>query len=421
MVEIGSPFKSTTEFAKKYLVGICLIVSLIILSTFWGFNFRSNELFREQLINQGRSFFQEIVVTRLWIAQHGGVYVKMRPGEEGNPYLKIIPNLKVVIKDESGESYTLKNPALVTREISRLAGEKGIFKFNITSLKPINPANVPDPFEKEALNAFDLGAGERHGFEDSSQGQVFRYMAPLIVEDSCLKCHSSQGYKKGDVRGGISVTIPADNIIRQITKNRLYLTVLAFGIVLIIILIVYFIANFFIKDLRYAEKLLVDMASKDFLTGLLNRREAYRIIEGELIRTTRLNRPLSVIMADIDHFKNINDTYGHLSGDMVLKSLSGLLMKTVREYDILCRYGGEEFVIVTPETNEQQAQDLAERIRQRIEATGIPLDGQRDLKITVSLGVTQYRPGEKIEALISRADQGLYEAKQTGRNRICTT
>jgi diguanylate cyclase (GGDEF)-like protein len=419
MTERGFSFRSTTEFAKRYLIGICLVVSLIILSTFWGFNFRSNELFRERLINEGRSFFQEIVVTRLWIAQHGGVYVKMSQGVEVNPYLSMIPDLRVVIKDEKGESYTLKNPALVTREISRLASEKGIFKFNITSLKPINPANVPDPFEREALNTFNMGVKERHAFEDSSQGKVFRYMAPLIAEDSCLKCHAFQGYKKGDVRGGISVTIPAENIIRQIDKNRIYLTLSAVGIVLIIILIVYFISNFFMKDLRIAEQLLVDMASKDFLTGILNRREAFRRIEAELQRTTRLDRALSVIMTDIDHFKKINDTYGHLSGDIVLKTLSGLLMKTVREYDILCRYGGEEFVIVTPETNEQQAKELAERIRKRIEDTAIPLEGQPDLKITASLGVSQYRPGEKIEDLISRADQGLYEAKQTGRNRVC--
>lgn len=419
MAEKSFRFKSTTEFARRYLIGISLIVSLIILSIFWGFNFRSNELIRDRLVNEGRAFFQEIVVTRLWIAQHGGVYVKMDHGVEVNPYLKMIPGLKTVIKDTSGESYTLKNPALVTREISRMASEKGIFKFNITSLKPINPSNTADAFEKSALQAFETGVREKHHFEESEQGTVFRYMAPLYVEESCLKCHAFQGYKKGEVRGGISVSIPATNIMSQMSDNRIYLTVSAIGIVLVIILIVYFISNFFIKDLRMAEQLLLDMANKDFLTGLLNRREALRRIDTERARAVRFDKPLSLIMADIDHFKKINDTHGHLTGDLVLKSVSDLLMKTLRGYDIVCRYGGEEFMIATPETDKQRTRDLAERLRQLVADMVIPLDGQPGLQVTVSLGVTQFQPNERVEEWISRADQALYEAKNTGRNKVC--
>ncbi len=412
--------RSTTDFAWKYLIGICLVFALVILSTFWGFYFRSDALFMNQLVNEARSFFQEIVVTRKWMAQHDGVYVKMRPGVEVNQYLKQIPGLKVVIKDESGQSYTLKNPALATREISILAAEKGLFTFNITSLKPLNPSNTPDPFEKEALESFEKGIKEQFRFAEGKRGAVFRYMAPLVVEESCLKCHALQGYRLGDIRGGISVSIPSEKIVDQMRANRMYLAVLAFGIILIVALIVYFISRFFIKDLKLAEEMLVDMANKDFLTGLLNRREAYRRMETELSRTARLNKPLSVIMMDIDHFKAINDTYGHLTGDAVLKSLSGVLMKAVREYDILCRYGGEEFMVVTPEADRDQARDLAERIRRVVEAMSIPVDGQLDLKITISLGVTRFQDGERVEQLISRADQALYEAKHSGRNRVCT-
>ncbi len=412
---------STTYYARRYLVAIVLFVALIIVSIFWGFNFRSNEFFREQLLNEGRSLFQQIVITRSWMAQHGGVYVAIREGVEVNPYLKLVPGLKVTIRDEKGTLYTLKNPALATREISKLANEKGVFKFNITSLNPLNKTNIADQFETEALKAFNKGVSEHYSFESNEKTKTFRYMAPLITEESCLKCHAIQGYKKGDVRGGISVSVPTDKISQQMSENRIYLAVSAFGIVLIVFLIVYFIANFFIKDLRSAESKLVNMAIRDFLTGLLNRREGFRRIESEISRANRRGEPLSAIMTDVDHFKKVNDNYGHLTGDIVLQSVAKMLEKTVRDYDILCRYGGEEFLIVTPMTNVEQAQGLAERIRKLAEEMVIHVEGQPDLKFTLSLGVSEFKPGEKIEVLISRADQALYEAKNSGRNKVCVS
>lgn len=410
---------STTYYARRYLVAIVLFVALIIVSIFWGFNFRSNEFFREQLLNEGRSLFQQIVITRSWMAQHGGVYVAIREGVEVNPYLKLVPGLKVTIRDEDGALYTLKNPALATREISKLANEKGIFKFNITSLKPLNKTNIADQFETEALQAFNNGVSEHYSFESTEKTKTFRYMAPLITEESCLKCHAIQGYRKGDVRGGISVTVPADKISQQMSENRTYLAVSALGIVIIVLFIIYFIANFFMKDLRSAEQKLVNMAIRDFLTGLLNRREGFRRIDSEISRANRRGEPLSAIMTDVDHFKKVNDNYGHLTGDIVLQSVAKMLEKTVRDYDILCRYGGEEFLIVTPMTNGEQAQGLAERIRKLAEEMVIPVEGQPDLKFTLSLGVSEFKPGEKIEVLISRADQALYEAKNSGRNKVC--
>ena len=107
-----------------------------------------------QLQRQGRAFFQEILLTRQWIASHGGVYVKLTPDTEINPYLRMIPDLDVVVSGDNGQRYTLKNPALVTREISDLANGKGLFSFHITSLNPLNPYNAPDPFEKMALARF---------------------------------------------------------------------------------------------------------------------------------------------------------------------------------------------------------------------------------------------------------------------------
>ena len=304
----NEPYRSSVKSVKKYLLGICLIIALIVLSVFWGFHLRTNALFERQMVNSSRAFFEEIVITRQWMADHGGVYVEMRPGDEVNPYLQTIPGLKTVIRDADGKKYMLKNPALATREISEIADRQGSFRFHITSLNPLNPANAPDEFERRALERFARGEPDVSGFETHPEGQAFRYMAPLVTESACLKCHAQQGYTAGDVRGGISVTVPASTILDEIRANKIYLALSVTGVILIIILIVSFISTFFIRDLKTAEQMLLSMAATDPLTGLLNRREGYRRIEAEHARAARSGKPLCAIMLDIDHFKMINDT-----------------------------------------------------------------------------------------------------------------
>ncbi|HQL00926.1 MAG TPA: diguanylate cyclase [Smithellaceae bacterium] len=415
----NEPYRSSVKSVKKYLLGICLIIALIVLSVFWGFHLRTNALFERQMVNSSRAFFEEIVITRQWMADHGGVYVEMRPGDEVNPYLQTIPGLKTVIRDADGKKYMLKNPALATREISEIADRQGSFRFHITSLNPLNPANAPDEFERRALERFARGEPDVSGFETHPEGQVFRYMAPLVTESACLKCHAQQGYTAGDVRGGISVTVPASTILDEIRANKIYLALSVTGVILIIILIVSFISTFFIRDLKTAEQMLLSMAATDPLTGLLNRREGYRRIEAEHARAARSGKPLCAIMLDIDHFKMINDTHGHLTGDDVLKWLAAVLKKTLRTSDILCRYGGEEFLVVVPETTIETARHLAERLREIVEQNEIILNGSIRLRLTISLGVADLKTGESYEHLIFRADQALYAAKNAGRNRVC--
>ena len=148
----NEPYRSSVKSVKKYLLGICLIIALIVLSVFWGFHLRTNALFERQMVNSSRAFFEEIVITRQWMADHGGVYVEMRPGDEVNPYLQTIPGLKTVIRDADGKKYMLKNPALATREISEIADRQGSFRFHITSLNPLNPAMRPMNSKDARLN-----------------------------------------------------------------------------------------------------------------------------------------------------------------------------------------------------------------------------------------------------------------------------
>jgi diguanylate cyclase (GGDEF)-like protein len=415
-----APRSSGSRFVRKYFAWIFLVVALGVLAVFWGFERKATSMLHEQILAQGKAFFSEIVMNREWVAAHGGVYVRMTPGMEVNPWLLTIPGLKTVIRDEEGVTYTLKHPALVTREISELAEKKGLFRFRITSLKPLNPSNVADPFETASLEKFEKGDNEAHDYETSGSKVFFRYMAPLVAEKACLRCHEAQGYKEGDVRGGISVTIDATPMLGEMATYRTYLTVSAIGIVAMLLAITLLISRFLIIDLKRAELRLVELATLDPLTGLLNRREGFRQLGEERARATRTGRPLTAVMIDIDHFKRINDTHGHAAGDAVLQEVGRRMQAELREYDLLCRYGGEEFLVVTPETEIGQACVLAERLRASVQRSQFPVREGVALSVTISLGVAEFTSEETVDQVISRADSALYAAKDEGRNRVRT-
>jgi len=156
----------------------------------------------------------------------------------------------------------------------------------------------------------------------------------------------------------------------------------------------------------------------DTLTGANNRRFLIDFIEREIARSVRHGRPLSLLLFDIDHFKRINDTHGHLTGDEVLKGVSRRLSTRVRTEELLARYGGEEFVVVVPETDHQAALILGEEYRALVADEPFPCDGHV-VEVTISIGVATLE-GEEIdpEAFFKRADDKLYEAKRAGRNRV---
>lgn len=170
------------------------------------------------------------------------------------------------------------------------------------------------------------------------------------------------------------------------------------------------------NELKIALVQMEKLAKTDSLTGLLNRRSLFEVAAAEFSRAQRYERALSVLMLDIDHFKSINDTYGHQVGDLVIQEVSAVLKEILRDTDSVGRYGGEEFAVILPETTLEQASEVAERIRCRINGHAFA-SNLKDLPITVSLGIATSEVGtDKIDEMFKQADKALYQAKANGRN-----
>ena len=160
------------------------------------------------------------------------------------------------------------------------------------------------------------------------------------------------------------------------------------------------------------------MTIVDALTGAHNKRYFLEVLDRELSRAKRYHRPLSLLLADIDHFKAINDAHGHLTGDYVLKQLANSVRAKLRREDVFARYGGEEFALILPETDLEHARLLADKVRKLVEQTDFLFEGAH-IQVTVSVGAAALDEEEDAAALIRRADERLYEAKTGGRNSVC--
>lgn len=177
--------------------------------------------------------------------------------------------------------------------------------------------------------------------------------------------------------------------------------------------------NSMAQKLEQSQRDLKNLAILDGLTGVYNRREFNLQLKSELERSERYHHPCSLIMMDIDYFKKLNDTYGHQGGDEALRAVAALLKQEVRPTDRVARYGGEEFAIILPETSNERAMVVAERLRVAIALESIPISEDQIINVTVSVGVATFPTDTTSESqLISLADQALYTAKKCGRNRV---
>ena len=418
---------------KIFLVSIIGIILILFSGVFLGFSIRNSTLVNDIVFSCSRSISEQIVLPRRWSAEFGGVYVKKGPGVESNPWLDH-PDLEAV----DGTMLTLRNPAIMTRELSELADTQAGYRFRITSLKPKNPANEPDDFERRSLTAFETGLTELWETEINKSGNEFRYMGALRTEASCLQCHSDQGYKEGDIRGGISVSYKITDMEQNLRKNTMSTLLVTLVLSILTGCIVYVFISRLRRELERTRKDLSRAATEDALTGLYNRRFTMQRFSQEVEKAIRTKADMACAILDVDDFKSVNDLFGHQSGDMVLKESASAMLECTRSYDIVSRYGGEEFLILFPGVDSSAALQACDRIRSSVaQKTNAALGGKRI--VTVSIGISDLGSvlikssipidvlldkEDKsdggtglIERLLKEADDALYQAKGSGKNR----
>lgn len=177
-------------------------------------------------------------------------------------------------------------------------------------------------------------------------------------------------------------------------------------------------AAFSLAMIKVRDTLYELLLSFDQLTGMLNRQAFFRLLEQEYARVKRFNEPCSIVLIDIDHFKKINDEYGHASGDKVLSVIAKLLIDNLRPYDVIGRYGGEEFLIFTPNISLDMSQSIMERLRKELAEKPICVADGSCIQVTASFGIAAMSADEALSETIEHADQALYQAKNSGRNRV---
>lgn len=232
---------------KLFTFDVTIVILIFILGIFIGLLIRNRLLVNKLNLASARAYFKNIVLTRRWCASYGGVYVEKKGGMVSNPYLEN-PDIKTV----DGKIYTLKNPELMTREISELAGKEELLTYHITSLKPINPQNKPDDFEASALNKFENGVNEEYTEYSEGGKYYFKYMAPLKTEGSCLQCHAKQGYKIGSIRGGISVKFDVTEVTNTLKKDTYLFSIIAFSTLVLLLGLIFFLISRLMTGLNKA-------------------------------------------------------------------------------------------------------------------------------------------------------------------------
>jgi len=532
---------------NRYVV-LCTIFIICVFILFYNIDIFSEKGIESQkqiLLKQAQTHFSDQVNTRKWNARYGGVYVTPLKGQKPNPYLK-----NNILKVDENLTLIKINPAWMTRQLSEISDIKG-FHFSITSLIPINPNNKATLFEQKALKYIEK-TGKKDYYE-LSKNSKFNYMGALVTTKACLPCHEHQGYKLGDVRGGISISLDSreyERVTSSIKSRSLILKIFVIFFLLSIAFLIYkqlkqndklqsevakrtkeiestkqllqqiidvdasfivltdgldvvyanktilkfsgyssvsefkkynehmsdmfekvednkeflqsYIDGIFwieylkkeqdLKDLKvlvkkdgenryfrpYAKEIKTDektlylitfdeitneyikikelehKASTDSLTRLFNRSKLDDILEKEMALSYTISSPLSIIFLDIDHFKLVNDTYGHDIGDRVLISLANIIRSVTRKGDLAARWGGEEFMITLQATDITQASILAQKLRVSVEEYQFGTAGH----LTISLGVAEYKNNENKKSFIKRVDMALYEAKEGGRNRV---
>jgi len=230
-------FTPHISLRTKFIIFIGAIISASYLFMLHRTSMFDESMILRQAEQQARLLYKQILLTRQWASDHHGLFVMQRTGVEANPYLDL-----PIVHDNTGHTYVMRNPAMITRELSVYAKHDGLGHFRVTSLNPVNPLNLPDSFEEKSLRSFAEDKEEAISVENSELGRVVRFIAPLKVTESCLNCHARHGYELGDIRGGLSITIPinwADDLIRRNIHSLIFIGVVTVFLVTVALFLMF--------------------------------------------------------------------------------------------------------------------------------------------------------------------------------------
>ncbi|MGE5608528.1 MAG: EAL domain-containing protein [Bacillota bacterium] len=359
---------------------------------------------------------------RRWVQKNGGVYVPVSKSSPPNEYLQV-PERDITTP--SGVKLTLVNSSYMMRQVVELSGDTMAVRTHVTSLKPLRPTNTPDPGEAKALHEFERGAKQVLWREWQNGTEYLRFMRPYFVEQTCMKCHAQQGYKVGDIRGGIATSVALPTIACSMAS--MWPTFVGFGLLWLAGLsgigVAWRSLTRHERGRQQIENQLRHAALHDALTHLPNRASFMNHLSGAIDRERREGRGFGMLYLDLDRFKVVNDGMGHGTGDELLIATAARLQQCLEDMRALCgwsliaRLGGDEFVVLLRDLKaEEDAQRIAEKIQQCM-AEPFVVSGQ-EIYSSVSIGlVMSGKRYTQPEEVLRDADTALYSAKRAGRAR----
>ncbi len=310
--------------------------------------------------------------------------------------------------------------------------------FKLASENPRNPVNKADASEVELLRR--MNANELTEYEKvvDLEGKKWLYLAVPIERSNkgCLKCHGDPGDAPAEllamygdkagfhespdaIRALISIRVPLRSIVKagdQMTRVLILVTFVVLTSIYLVITVLIRRIDTQEQEILKQNKALEKLSMTDMLTGIFNRFGLQRRGKEIMKSADRFHHPLALLMLDLDHFKLVNDRHGHTVGDVVLKQFGEIIQANLRGSDIFGRWGGEEFLVLSPYLHLKDAMKMAEKLRLAIEAA----EFNSGIRLSTSIGVSEYHSGETLSGLIERADLALYAAKESGRNRVAS-
>ncbi len=395
------------------LLAIFILTVLTAYSYYWNIENIHNEKLNLALA-EAKANWNKDASFRKWATGHGGMYVQPDERTPPNPALAHLPNRDVVTAE--GVKLTLMNPAYMMRQMTEEFEEHYGIKGKITGKLQLNPINKPDEWQLKALNIFESGKSNEVFEQQTIDGKPYlRYMKAMYMTKGCVKCHGILGFKEGDLRGGVSVSIPLSHYFAAATQtgDSIFTTH-------IIIWLIGFISIMIMTKL--IKKLLEHMAHEalhDCLTGLPNLSLFKNRVSQSFKQKQRNPKyQFAVCFLDLDRFKNLNDSHGHSVGDQLLIKLSQRVSNILRPSDTISRMGGDEFTFLLDNISDlDETIAISERILKSFKKP-FNINGD-EIFTNASIGICMSSPQYTgADDMIRDADIAMYRAKSSGKGQI---